>query len=409
MTYKYDAEITKYIHEQFDVQQSDLLIARDVFKRFKTNQNLEAVRSKVKYERAKLKKESEESGIVFECERSNMNIEDVKHGWIKTDTASLFFKNPNFKEGSISFEQLEQSFQKIIENLDPIQRKLEPVSEFVAKALKLTLTDSHVGMNPNPNNDALFQYEYNAEIYQNSMNNVFQSVVKEFNVHGAFEVIYIDDLGDMTDGWNGYTTRGGHELEQNLSNSEVFEICVDEKVRLIQRIAESRMTKKVVLRCVCNDNHSGDFALIINKAIKKIINILYDSDFVDVDILTRFIEHRTFGNHTFILTHGKDKKQMKGGLPIVLNDKTINFINEYIEHYEIDSKFIHVEKGDLHQISYQKTKKFDYRNFMSFAPPSVWVQHNFGDSYSGYSIQVIPKETNEISHTDYFLNYSRIK
>ena len=44
---------------------------------------------------------------------------------------------------------------------------------------------------------------------------------------------------------------------------------------------------------------------------------------------------------------------------------------------------------------------------MSFAPPSSWVQHNFGDSYSGYSIQVIPKNTNEISHTDYFLDYKK--
>jgi hypothetical protein len=136
---------------------------------------------------------------------------------------------------------------------------------------------------------------------------------------------------------------------------------------------------------------------------------MYSNDIVEVDILERFIEHRTYGDHCFVLTHGKDKEQMKGGLPVVLNDKAIRLINDYIEHYDINSKFIHVEKGDLHQIGYQRTKKFDYRNFMSFAPPSSWIQHNFGDSYSGYSIQVIPKFNNEISHTDYFIEYDKRK
>jgi hypothetical protein len=41
---------------------------------------------------------------------------------------------------------------------------------------------------------------------------------------------------------------------------------------------------------------------------------------------------------------------------------------------------------------------------MSFAPPSAYVQNNFGDSYSGYSIQVVPKYSSEISHTDYFFD-----
>ena len=135
---------------------------------------------------------------------------------------------------------------------------------------------------------------------------------------------------------------------------------------------------------------------------------MYSKDVVEVDILSRFLEHRTYGKHCFILTHGKDKNQMNRGLPVILNDKAMRLLNDYIDHYEIDSNYIHVEKGDLHQIGYQKTKKFDYRNFMSFAPPSSWIQHNFGDSYSGYSIQVIPKFDNEISHTDYFLDYKKV-
>jgi hypothetical protein len=119
------------------------------------------------------------------------------------------------------------------------------------------------------------------------------------------------------------------------------------------------------------------------------------------------MEHFQYGDHTFILTHGKDAKHMFKGLPYNLNDKATSFINDYIDHYNINTKYIHVEKGDLHRIGYDRTKKFDYRNYMTFAPPSAWVSHNFGDCYSGYSIQTIPKFSGEISHTDYYFDLKK--
>lgn len=37
-------------------------------------------------------------GIQLEAEKSGLNPEDVKHGWLKSDNASLFFTNPNYKD-----------------------------------------------------------------------------------------------------------------------------------------------------------------------------------------------------------------------------------------------------------------------------------------------------------------------
>ena len=34
--------------------------------------------------------------IKNEANENGLNDHDVKHGWIKTDNASLFFRNPNF-------------------------------------------------------------------------------------------------------------------------------------------------------------------------------------------------------------------------------------------------------------------------------------------------------------------------
>jgi hypothetical protein len=161
------------------------------------------------------------------------------------------------------------------------------------------------------------------------------------------------------------------------------------------------------VRNVTDCNHSGSFGAIANISIKMILERVYEENVVKFTILERFMEHFEYGVHTFILTHGKDSKYMFKGLPYTLNDKTTAFINEYIEHYNINTKYIHLEKGDLHRIGYDRTKKFDYRNFMAFSPPSAWVQGNFGDGYSGFSLQVIPKYNGEIQHTDYYFDLKK--
>jgi len=350
------------------------------------------------------------NGIIDACNSLKIDTTNVKHLWRKDKENSIFVKNPLYVEPKIKEvnKTIEKSINKVLKKFKKENYNFKPtLKKTNKKAIKVTTTDDHLGLEPNPDSLGLFEYEYNAKIYEQSYQKVFNSVVKEFNTYGYFDLLLLDNLGDEQDGFNALTTRGGHHLPQNMTNAEVFETCIDVKVKLIKSLVESNIAKKIILRKVVNDNHSGDFGHTINIAVKKIINLIYSNDIVEVETLTKFLEHRIYGDHCFILTHGKDKKQMFKGLPLQLNDKTINYINDYIRFYDIKSKYIHVEKGDLHQIGYNKCNTFDYRNFMSFAPPSSWVQHNFGDCYSGYSIQVIPKNSNEISHTDYFLDYKK--
>lgn len=341
------------------------------------------------------------------ADNHGVDVSDIKHLWIKDKESSLFVKNPDFQVKDF-IEQVSASFEDILSKYTSgIRKPIKTHKIDVKKAIKITTSDDHIGLEPNPGGDSLYQYEYGADVYKASMDKVFNSVIKERDTHGKFDILLLDNLGDQEDGWNGKTTRGGHDLPQNMTNAEVFDCVVDTKVNMICNLVEANAANHIILRKVVNDNHSGDFGLIINKAVEKIINRIYSSDVVKIEHLTKFIEHRTYGKHCFLLTHGKDKKQMFKGLPLNLDPKTINYINDYINFYNIDSPYIHVEKGDLHQVGYQKCSTFDYRNFMSFAPPSSWVQHNFGNSYSGYSIQVVPKDNNEISHTDYFLDYTK--
>lgn len=346
------------------------------------------------------------TALVEHCKEVGIPVSNVNYYWSKSKKFSINVKGDS-KDNS---QELIDTFDTIISKyaVEGIRNLPHVPLHTNNKALNVVLSDEHVGLEPNPKGNGLFTYEYNAEIYKQSIEKVFNSILKEYNTHGTFEVVYLNDLGDGQDGWDSQTTRGGHKLQQNMTNGEMFDTYVDTKVSLIESIVNANITNKIVIRTLTNSNHSADFALIVNKAIEKIINRLYSKSIVEMDIIEKFIEHRYYGENCLILTHGKDANQMKYGLPLILNDKTIKYFTDYIDFYDIKSKYIHVIKGDLHQLGFQKCNKFTYRNFMSFAPPSNWVQHNFSDAYSGYSIQVIPKDSGEISHTDYFLNYKKI-
>lgn len=364
-----------------------------------TELNAESIRKSM----SRYEKKMDHSALDSEASVMGFPIDNVSSYWLKSKHISVHVKGD--KHEINYFDEI----AKIVEGYNPeTLRNIEKVELDSPKAIKATLSDMHVGLDPNPNNKSLFSYEYNAEVFKSNLDKVYNSILKEYTANGRFDLLIIDDLGDGLDGWDGLTTRGGHKLEQNMSNQEAFKTFVEGKLTLIENCVRAGIANEVLVRNVCNDNHSGSFASIANMTIQMLLNRTYGQDSVKFYILERFMEHFKYGVHTYILTHGKDSKQMFKGLPFELNDKAITFINDYIDYYEIKSPYIHLEKGDLHRIGYSRTKKFDYRNFMSFAPPSSWVQHNFGSCYSGYSIEVIPKYTGEISHTDYYFEHTKI-
>ena len=375
-------------------------IAREVKTKFNLDANVETLRKRISEKIL----QQEHSGLKDECDNTGTPIMGVSQYWVKTKTHSALVK--------VSQEEYAQSIldavSDIVSNYNPDKlRTIQKEKITSPVAIKATVSDMHVGLEPNPGGTSLFAYEYNETIFKQNLDKVFNSLCKEYDNHGRFDILVIDDLGDGLDGWNGQTTRGGHPLDQNMSNEEMFRVFVEGKLALIENCIKAGIANEVIVRNVANDNHSGSFASIANMTIQMLLNRTYSDKDVKFYILNRFMEHFQYGDHTFILTHGKDAKHMFKGLPYNLNDKAVSFINDYIDHYNINTKYIHVEKGDLHRIGYDRTKKFDYRNYMTFAPPSAWVSHNFGDCYSGYSIQTIPKFSGEISHTDYYFDLKK--
>ena len=154
--------------------------------------------------------------------------------WDKTSKEYSTLIAPN----RISEEDILDKFEELLEriNLKQYTPPNEREKSTSRKALKAVRTDCHIGMNPNPRGKSLFQYEYNGDIYKKNTEIMFQDILKERELFGKFEVLFLEDLGDRADGWNGFTTRGGHELPQNMTNDEVFDVAVETEVELIEKI-----------------------------------------------------------------------------------------------------------------------------------------------------------------------------
>jgi hypothetical protein len=142
---------------------------------------------------------------------------------------------------------------------------------------------------------------------------------------------------------------------------------------------------------VTEDNHAGAFGYCANRAVEIYLNVKYPA--ITTRIMSKFIEHVSYGEHTLLFTHGKDSEDMKHGLPRRLDQKTELYINDYIDHFKLGDKYVHLIKGDLHQESNEFGKRFRYKNVLSLYGASKWIHTNFGNSKSGACFEVIEKHT----------------
>jgi hypothetical protein len=83
-------------------------------------------------------------------------------------------------------------------------------------------------------------------------------------------------------------------------------------------------------------------------------------------------------------------------MPLDLNDKTENYINDYIDRKKIRSEYIHVVKGDLHQSAKNYAKRFRYKNNMSMYGASGWIHNNFGSGNAGVDYEITMMDNERI-------------
>lgn len=301
----------------------------------------------------------------------------MNSAWLKTQKGSYHVNIP--QQG---FNVEEYDFAKAFMEIKPIKTERKQ-SGIIFDALfdKLVFSDAHIGMDASDSGRSLYDLSWTKEDIERELQAMIQATVD----NQRSNVLYITDLGDFLDGFNGQTTRGGHKLPQNMTNTEAFDLAFKFKITLIESLLKHY--DFIDLHNVCNDNHAGDFAYFLNKAVKEVLDRAYTGR-VKVTNQLKFISYRIIHNYCFVLCHGKDNAHMKYGLKAKIDANGINKIIEYMNEKGLLSKGYEIifEKGDSHQLIFDSASSdvFKYYNYPAFSPSSNWVQTNFQKGKSGF-------------------------
>lgn len=261
------------------------------------------------------------------------------------------------------------------------------------RSLIIWTSDKHIGAKiPD---DALYKYKYDQHIFYKRMMKVLDHLFRYVDLYGKFDTIVIADTGDSLDGYDRKTTRGGHDLPQNLNNKEAARVHFFTHRDFYNQIIEADVANKILIWNTTNDNHPGDFGWQAFFGLQQYGTLAWpDVEFVNQE---EFLGHFELYNKVYLTTHGKDKKNRFKNLPLYLDDKTETFLMDYVLHYNLAGKKIHVRKGDLHMnVVDCSRKKMSYVNIGSVFGPSDWTMDNFGDGESSCLFEIVEEEGNDI-------------
>lgn len=357
---------------------TDVEVAKIVLKTTSFSNEIDLLRTYIKRNRNRLLDKHE--GIYNATDSVDVPNTSVKHLWLKTKESSIFVKNPEYVEPQAE-EVKEIDFTNIFKDkVKPI--KLHKISNKLDLSIfdRLVYTDVHIGMEVNQNGYSLYDGVWN----ENEIEKRLEIMVYNTLKNKKSDTLIIHELGDFMDGYDAVTTRGGHSLPQNMDNQKAFDVGLGFKIRLIDALAPYYNTIECIN--ICNDNHAGSFGYIVNSAFKAYIELKYEN--VKVVNQRKFIDHYIVENRCFILTHGKDDKNMKFGFKPHLDAVQIEKIKNYIDEYKLHNYKIEFSKGDSHQLllDFTSSSAFEYQNFGAFSPPSDWVKTNFKNTNSSFIV-----------------------
>ncbi len=377
----YDAQVSEILQENPKILNTKIaqkILNINISSEF--SKEVEGLRKYISRNRTRLMDNHE--GIYNATNELDVPNTSVKHMWLKTKQSSIFVKNPEYIEPQTEVElEKEIDFTNIFKDLvKPI--KLPKISSKLDLSIfdRLVYTDVHIGMEVNQNGYSLYDGAWNeAEVEKR-----LEIMVAQTLINKQSDTLIIHELGDFMDGYDAVTTRGGHSLPQNMDNQKAFDVGLSFKVRLIDALAPHYNSIKCIN--ICNDNHAGSFGYIVNSAFKAYIELKYEN--VKVVNQRKFIDHYIVENRCFILTHGKDDKNMKFGFKPHLDAVQIEKIKNYIDEYKLHNYTIEFSKGDSHQLllDFTSSSAFEYQNFGAFSPPSDWVKTCFKNTKSSFVV-----------------------
>lgn len=279
--------------------------------------------------------------------------------------------------------------KETIKNLQNIDFKflgesLEPTyidkHEVTGKDLILHLSDLHIGAKVE--SGALYPNPWNKEEIIRRL----KVALDEISSLGIFDTIIINLLGDNLDGMDNQTARRDHFMPQNMDNMEQVQTFIRVLEWFVSSLYKSNICNNLKIYSVKCGNHDGTVGYVATMALLYKLKLMYPD--IETTLFDEFYGFYEFKGHKWCITHGKDEKFQKRGLPLNLDDKNKVMIYEWLDSQHIYGDNIHIIKGDLHTENINSCKKLDYRNVLSLFGASDYSNYNFSRNQYGISYEM---------------------
>lgn len=252
-----------------------------------------------------------------------------------------------------------------------------------ASTFVLYLSDLHIG-SYNEKYGYVRLEDYDREEVKRRLSKVI-----DFLSTKKYNQIIVMNLGDSVDSFNRHTTRGGHELPSILSNKEQSQMYLEIMLGFFRTLQS--ICPRILYCCVGEDNHSGDWGWINNVALASKLESMGIRSYIS----NNPIDKLDINDVSIIYLHGKDMHNQFKGFPLVLDDKTVNWFNNYFLTSKMDLKSkVCVVKGDLHRPAFTTCNTFDYYSCPSVYGSSQYIVANFGKTNWGIMYMEIDNNNN---------------
>ena len=277
-------------------------------------------------------------GIKEATDEAGVDDKDVKHGWLKTKQASLFFKNPNFKVEELNeIQRIKDECIKEVKLYAPKYHAIETIKSEDTHLLVIDIADLHIGKLA-----TAFETgeDYNSQIAVKRAKDGMQGILdkaKGFNIDKVLFVAGNDIL--HTDNTR-RTTTGGTPQDTDGMWYDNFIMAKNLYIDLLEKLI-SFAEVKVVYNPSNHDLTHGFFLMQLieahfaNSTIKFNVNLLHRKAF-------------KYGNNLIGTTHGDGAKiehlplLLATEFPILWSETKHRYIYSHHIHHKTSKDFIGV-------------------------------------------------------------------
>jgi hypothetical protein len=310
-------------------------------------------------------------GIKDATDEAGVEEKDVKHGWLKTKQASLFFKNPNFKQEELNaIQQIKDECIKEVKLYAPKYHAIETIKSEDTHLLVIDIADLHIGKLA-----TAFETgeDYNSQIAVKRAKDGLQGILNKATGFSIDKVLFVAGNDILHTDNTRRTTTAGTPQDTDGMWYDNFLMAKNLYIELLEKLL-SFADVEVVYNPSNHDLTHGFFLMQLIEAHFSKSSIRFNVD----------LKHRKafkYGNNLIGTTHGDGAKienlplLLATEFPILWSETKHRYIYSHHIHHKTSKDFIGVTFETLRSPS--GSDSWHHKNGYTGVPKAVegYIHH----------------------------------